>query len=170
MRNVVLLLLAALAVGCANSEAPTTVLIDSGWRPLTISASARVQEIHATEVLVVMATGATLIDVRTPDERGRGPVEGEVWVPYEPKLLEKPSALEESDFVTRIAEHVSPEKMLILVCNKGVRSLHASRTLLAHGFTRVLNVTGGLRGNKKDPGWIAWGGLPPQMIADSTSR
>jgi rhodanese-related sulfurtransferase len=87
------------------------------------------------------AAGALLVDVRNPDEWQAGHAPQATLIPL--------GALPD-----RLAE-VPRDRDVLLICRSGNRSGQAQRLLLQHGFTRVLNVSGGMN---------AWtnAGLPVQ--------
>ncbi|NKC15242.1 MAG: Grx4 family monothiol glutaredoxin [Gammaproteobacteria bacterium] len=70
-----------------------------------------------------------LIDVRTPEERGRAVIEGSV-------LLEQGSSGE--------IERLEKATMLVFYCHTGVRSAQAAEHFRLQGFSNVYNVVGGI--------------------------
>lgn len=71
-----------------------------------------------------------VIDVRTPGEWESGHIEGARHIPL-PKL------------VTNLA-HLPKDVPIAVICGSGYRSSIAASLMLAHGFTRVQNVIGGM--------------------------
>lgn len=68
--------------------------------------------------------GATLVDVRTPEEFATGHLPGAVNIPVE-------------ELPRRFPELGSPEKPLVVYCRSGARSSRAERLLKEHGFQDV---------------------------------
>ena len=85
-----------------------------------------------TEELAGRATGVLVLDVREPEEYGRGHVPGAVNLP-------------QADVATRLAE-LPRDRPLAIICQSGKRSLAAARFLAEVGFTQVTNVRGGTAG------------------------
>ena len=83
------------------------------------------------EVEEKRASGAALIDVRTPDEFATGSIEGAVNIPLD-------------DIRERIPE-IPRDKEIVLFCAVGLRGYVAQRILLGKGFERVVNLNGGYK-------------------------
>jgi rhodanese-related sulfurtransferase len=103
--------------------------------------SATVDAIDVLEAQRRQSAGALLIDVRNPDEWQAGHAPQATLIP----LGALPDRLEE----------VPRDREVLLICRSGNRSGQAQRLLLQHGFTRVLNVSGGMNA------WTS-AGLPVQ--------
>ncbi|HET8957057.1 MAG TPA: rhodanese-like domain-containing protein [Microcella sp.] len=86
-------------------------------------------EIDVDRLVVVMAEGARVIDVREPDEYAEAHVPGVELVP----LGMVP------DNVDRLAGHDGP---LYIICRSGARSLRAAEYLEARGI-EAISVAGG---------------------------
>jgi len=71
------------------------------------------------------ATGATVIDVRTPAEYAAGHLQGAVNID-----------VQSADFATKIAA-LDKSAHYIVYCRTGVRSANAASTMKAAGFTNV---------------------------------
>lgn len=71
-----------------------------------------------------------LVDVREPVEVATGMLPGAVNMPM-------------SSFVERVNE-LDPERPVVLVCRSGNRSGQVAEYLAGHGFTKVVNLTGGM--------------------------
>ncbi|RKH71582.1 rhodanese-like domain-containing protein [Corallococcus aberystwythensis] len=71
--------------------------------------------------------GATLVDVRTPEEFAAGHLPGAVNIPVD-------------ELPQRLAELGSPEKPLVLYCRSGARSSRAELLLKERGFQDVFNL------------------------------
>lgn len=97
-----------------------------------------VPEIDVTALAALHAAGATVIDVRNPDEYEAGHVPGARLIP----LPEVPE---------RVAE-IPLGEPVYLICAVGGRSMRAAEFLTAQGAD-VTNIAGGTKG------WIA-AGLP----------
>ena len=71
-----------------------------------------------------------LLDVRTPVEVGVCRLPGSIFIP----LQELPSRLEELD----------PEQPTVVYCHHGIRSAQAVAFMRGRGFSRTMNLTGGI--------------------------
>lgn len=71
--------------------------------------------------------GATLVDVRTPEEFAAGHLPGAVNIPVD-------------ELPQRLAELGEPEKALVLYCRSGARSSRAELLLKERGFQDVFNL------------------------------
>lgn len=71
--------------------------------------------------------GATLVDVRTPEEFAAGHLPGAVNLPVD-------------ELPQRLGELGSPEKPLVIYCRSGARSTRAERLLKERGFQDVFNL------------------------------
>jgi rhodanese-related sulfurtransferase len=85
-------------------------------------------EVDLADVVEAYRSGATIIDVREPDEFARGHVPGAVSIPLS-VLGERLSDIESSDVV-------------YVICRSGNRSRRAASMLIAAGCTAV-SVAGG---------------------------
>ncbi|MFB1481788.1 rhodanese-like domain-containing protein [Corallococcus sp. RDP092CA] len=74
-----------------------------------------------------VAAGATLVDVRTPEEFAAGHLPGAVNIPVE-------------ELPRRLAELGSPEKPFVIYCRSGARSSRAEHLLRERGFQDVFNL------------------------------
>ncbi|MCR6110089.1 rhodanese-like domain-containing protein [Bacillus sp. A301a_S52] len=70
------------------------------------------------------------VDVRTPDEYARNHIKGFNNIPLH-------------DLTTRLDE-LSNTKEIVLICQSGMRSNKASKILIKKGFTKVMNIHGGI--------------------------
>lgn len=86
------------------------------------------REIDVTELESVLATGASLVDVRETDEFAEARVPGAVSIPL-------------SEFVARVDE-VPADGTVYVICAAGGRSAQAAQYLEARGVDAV-NVAGG---------------------------
>jgi rhodanese-related sulfurtransferase len=85
---------------------------------------ARGRELQGSEARALVAHGATLLDVRTAEEFGRGHLPGAVNVPVQ-------------ELEHRWAEVGRPDGDVVVYCRSGHRSARATELLRAHGFTKV---------------------------------
>jgi adenylyltransferase/sulfurtransferase len=74
----------------------------------------------------------TLLDVREPNEVLVARIEGALWIP----LAELEARMGELEAVR--------DQTIVVHCHHGIRSTKAARQLLAHGFTMVENLDGGI--------------------------
>lgn len=75
----------------------------------------------------VVAAGARVVDVRTPEEYAMGHVPGAVNIPL-------------SVLPVRLAELGPRDRPLVLYCRSGARSAQATQFLTRQGFTDILDV------------------------------
>lgn len=78
----------------------------------------------ALDARALVARGALLLDVRTPEEFQQGHLPSAVNVPVQ-------------ELERRLAEVVSPARDVVVYCRSGRRSKQAADLLKAHGFTAV---------------------------------
>jgi rhodanese-related sulfurtransferase len=92
-----------------------------------------------------------LIDIRRPDEWAS------TGVPENAHLLQ----MEDPLFEAKLSKLAGGDrtKPIALFCRTANRTRTVQAALMQHGYTRVMNVEGGLIGNPNDRGWAA-GGLP----------
>ena len=81
------------------------------------------------ETLAARTDDAFLLDVREPDEYQRGHVPGAVNMP-------------QAELATRLDE-LPRERPILVICQTGSRSRHATEFLTQIGYTDVANVLGG---------------------------
>jgi len=117
-----------------------------------------------------LAEGWTYVDVRTTQEFEAGHPQGALNVPI--MHAADGGMLPNADFV-RVMTAVFPKNAKIIVgCKAGGRSLRAAHTLLAEGFTNVLDQRAGWDGARgpfgevTEPGWSRVG-LPVESGASS---
>lgn len=103
---------------------------------MNLSRQPQAPEVDVTQMAVLMAEGAVLIDVRMPDEYAVVHVPGAVLIPL-PELGE------------RTAE-VPKDQEVYVICGVGGRSLTAAEALNNAGWNAV-SVAGGTRG------WVSAG-------------
>jgi rhodanese-related sulfurtransferase len=76
------------------------------------------------------ATPPLLLDVREPWEFEIAHIEGSTLVPL--------------GQVPRMVNREDPDREVVVICHHGIRSRNAGRFLEHHGFTRVINLAGGI--------------------------
>lgn len=91
------------------------------------------QAVGPTEAVRLMNQGAVLVDVRSQAEFDSGHILDARHVPQEE--------------VAKAAETLKrfKEKVVVVCCESGMRSGAAARVLQAQGFTKVVNLRGGLQ-------------------------
>src|SRR5262245_53275592 len=87
----------------------------------------RGREIQGPDARRLVAAGARLLDVRSPQEYAGGHLPGAVNIPVQ-------------EIDRRLAEVGPRDGELILYCRSGHRSGRAAEILRAHGFTKVHNL------------------------------
>src|SRR3954447_460235 len=87
----------------------------------------RGREIPGADARRLVAAGARLVDVRSPDEYAGGHLPGAVNIPVQ-------------ELDRRLAEIGPADHELIVYCRSGHRSTRAAELLRQHGFTRVHNL------------------------------
>jgi rhodanese-related sulfurtransferase len=81
---------------------------------------------------MISSAGATLIDVRTPEEFRQGHIEGAMLMPLD-------------EIGARIGELAAlKDRPVLLYCRGGNRSLVAGRILRKSGFVKISNLRGGI--------------------------
>ena len=120
------------------------------WLLLSLAALADAPIISAPEAQAKLERGEIiLLDIRSKKEwRETGVAKG-AW----------PVSMHESDFAKRInailAEY--PPEQIAVMCAVGGRSKHITTLLKRKGITGVIDMSEGMMGNKRGPGWIARG-------------
>lgn len=117
----------------------------AGFLAIVEESKARIQEITATDYVVLRESGAehVLIDVREESEWRAGHAAGAVHIG---------KGIIERDIETRVPD---ADRLLILYCGGGYRSALAADALQRMGYRRVRSLAGG---------WRAWreAGLPEE--------
>ncbi|MGI9601496.1 MAG: molybdopterin-synthase adenylyltransferase MoeB [Acidimicrobiales bacterium] len=101
------------------------------FRELLADAKRQVRETDPEGAEVLLADGATLLDVREPDEYEQGAV---------PNSIHIPRGNLESNIENRVTDRDTP---LVVMCAGGVRSAFAAKTLAELGYTDVISMDGG---------------------------
>jgi len=92
------------------------------------------QAVGTTEAVRLMNQGALLLDVRSQAEFDGGHILDARHVPQEQVAAQAADALKRFK-----------DKVVITCCESGMRSQAAARVLQAQGFTKVVNLRGGLQ-------------------------
>jgi phage shock protein E len=102
--------------------APVLVLLFLGGCFLLIRTDVTGQDAHK-----LVADGARLVDVRSPDEYAKGHIDGavNVWVSELPK---------------RLGELEPKDKPIVVYCHTGIRATRAMKILREAGFSQVHNL------------------------------
>ena len=87
-------------------------------------------EVDVNHYRNALGDNGQLVDVREPAEVASGMLPGAVNIPM-------------SAFVERMRE-LDPARPVVLVCRSGNRSGQVAEYLSGHGFTTVVNLTGGM--------------------------
>ncbi len=127
----------------------------ASFRELLAATKAQITEVDPAEAERRWQDGATILDVREPDEVAQGVVPGSVQI-VRGNL--------EAQVENRIPDKATP---LVVMCAGGVRSAFAVRSLAELGYTDLVSMDGGF--NKwKDEGraWIT----PQSLTADQRNR
>ena len=116
---------------------------------IQVAYAAEVTEIDVQGLEKLMASGVTVIDVRTPGEwKQTGVVEGSIPIMF---FDEKRQPLIQ-EWMQQASNHISPDKQVAIICRSGNRSKVVGNFLIKqHGYESVYNVTGGIKA------WIAQG-------------
>ena len=120
------------------------------WLFLSLAAFADTPIISAPEAQAKLQRGEiVLLDIRSPKEwRETGVAKG-AW----------PVSMHESDFGKRINAILAqyPPEQVAVMCAVGGRSKYVTDLLEKKGITGVIDMSEGMIGNKRGPGWIARG-------------
>ncbi|MEM9133697.1 MAG: molybdopterin-synthase adenylyltransferase MoeB [Actinomycetota bacterium] len=125
------------------------------FRELLTATKAEIDETDPAGAEAAIAAGATLLDVREPDETAQGVVPGSVTI-VRGNL--------EAQVEARLSDKSTP---IVVMCAGGVRSAFAAKTLLELGYTDVTSMDGGFN-RWKDEG-RAWQ-VPQLLSADQRNR
>jgi molybdopterin/thiamine biosynthesis adenylyltransferase len=127
----------------------------TSFRELLAATKSAINETDPAEAEAKIAAGATLIDVREPDETAQGVVPGSVLI-----VRGNLEAQVESRLPDKNTE-------LVVMCAGGVRSAFAAKTLAELGYSNVTSMDGGFN-RWKDEG-RAWE-APKTLNADQRNR
>jgi rhodanese-related sulfurtransferase len=87
----------------------------------------RGREIQGGDARKLVAAGARLLDVRSPEEYARGHLPGALNIPVQ-------------ELDRRVAEVGPTDGELVVYCRSGHRSSRAAEILRQHGFSKVHNL------------------------------
>jgi molybdopterin/thiamine biosynthesis adenylyltransferase/rhodanese-related sulfurtransferase len=122
------------------------------FRELLKNTKSQIREVTTEEASAMRDAGATVLDVREPDEFEQGAIPGAVFIPR-------------GNLETNIENRVPDKSKLVVIhCASGVRSVFAAKTLSELGYEDVVSVAGGF--NKwKDEGrdWRVPRSLTPEQ-------
>ncbi len=127
----------------------------TSFRELLAQTKAAIDETDPAGAATAIEAGATLVDVREPDETAQGVVPGSVQI-VRGNL--------EAQVEARIPDKSTP---LVVMCAGGVRSAFAAQTLEALGYADVTSMDGGFN-RWKDEG-LPWE-VPQTLNADQRNR
>lgn len=127
----------------------------ASFRELLAQTKAEINEVDTERGAALRLDGATILDVREPDEVAQGVIPGSVGIVR-------------GNLEAQIESHI-PDKStpLVVMCAGGVRSAFAVKTLEMLGYTNLVSMDGGF--NKwKDEGrdWI----MPQTLTAEQRNR
>lgn len=124
-------------------EATNRGLADMAWAMLITTPPVPEIDIDAVESRV---PDASVLDVREPEEYAHGHIPGAINVP-------------QADLASRL-EEVPRDRPVMVVCERGVRSLRAAQFLIQVGIDQVVSVNGGT---------AAWRGAGKTVAVGDTS-
>ncbi|MEO1055432.1 MAG: molybdopterin-synthase adenylyltransferase MoeB [Actinomycetota bacterium] len=125
------------------------------FRDLLANAKSEIDEIDTATAAERIAAGATVLDVREPDEYDEGALAGAIHIPR---------GHLEAQIENRIADK---DAEIVVYCAGGVRSAFAAKTLAELGYSNALSMDGGF-GRWKDEG-RAWT-TPASLSPEQTNR
>jgi sulfur-carrier protein adenylyltransferase/sulfurtransferase len=125
------------------------------FRDLLSAAKSQITEIETEDAAARIAAGATVLDVREPDEFDQGALAGAIHIPR---------GHLEAQIENRVSDKNTP---VVVYCAGGVRSAFAAKTMQELGYTDVLSMAGGF-GRWKDEGrpWTT----PVVLTAEQRNR
>lgn len=88
------------------------------------------RELDPLAVKAIAASGAYLIDVRTPEEVAQGVIDGAVHIPLHLLPLR--------------AADIPQDKPVVMYCRSGARSAQACSFMASKGFSNMHNLSGGI--------------------------
>lgn len=127
----------------------------TSFRELLAETKSAIRETDPAGAERAIADGATLLDVREPDETAQGVV---------PDSVQIVRGNLEAQVEARIPDKGTP---LVVMCAGGVRSAFAAQTLQSLGYTDVISMDGGFN-RWKDEG-RSWE-IPKTLTADQRNR
>ena len=111
--------------------------------------AAELKDINVDQLKTLIASGVTVIDIRTPGEwEQTGIVDGSIPIMF---FDEKGKPHTEA-WIEKVLEHIEVDSQLALICRSGNRTRMVGNYLVKQrGFQQVYNVKGGIKS------WIAKG-------------
>jgi molybdopterin/thiamine biosynthesis adenylyltransferase/rhodanese-related sulfurtransferase len=103
----------------------------ASFRELLSNAKSQIREVDTAAAQSAIEQGATVLDVREPDEYEQGALPGAVHIPR---------GNLESNIENRITDHGAP---VVVYCAGGTRSAFAAQTMQELGYTDVVSMIGG---------------------------
>src|SRR5258708_40299628 len=103
----------------------------ASFRELLSAAKSQIREVDTTSAEAAIAAGATVLDVREPDEYDQGALPGAVHIPR---------GNLESQVENRISDR---DAEVVVYCAGGTRSAFAAKTLAELGYSNVVSMAGG---------------------------
>ncbi len=112
------------------------------------ASAAEVRDVDINQLKELIASGVTVIDVRTPGEwKQTGLVENSIPIMFFDEKR-KPRPIE---WMNQASDYIQPEGEVALICRTGNRSKIIGNYLIRqHGFQNVYNVKGGIVSWMKD--------------------
>jgi rhodanese-related sulfurtransferase len=120
------------------------VIVSSG------SVSAEPKILSAPEAQAQMVAGEIVVlDIRSPEEWAASGVAEGAW----------PITMHAPDFPERLQQILErhPADQVAFICATGGRTAHVINALSQHGVTGFLDLSEGMMGNPRGPGWLARG-------------
>lgn len=84
------------------------------------------------ELLAQADNRPVLLDVREPWEHQLCAIDGSLQIPM--------------NLVPHSLDHLNPDQEIVVICHHGMRSMQVANFLLRSGFTKVVNLHGGING------------------------
>ena len=126
-----------------------------------------VDRVTPDDAAKLLEQGWKYLDVRSIPEFDGGHPAGAFNIPLQ---HQGPSGMVPNpDFMTVVQRAFSPQDRLVLGCRSGNRSLHAAEMLQAQGFDQVVDMRGGLSGEKDQAGNIVLAGWQASGLPVSTA-
>lgn len=130
------------------------------WFIFAMTAAADTPILSAPDAQAKVASGdIVLLDIRSRGEwADTGLAEG-AW----------PVSMHEPDFGVRLRAILAafPPEQIALICATGGRTAHVANILRQNGIDGVVDVSEGMMGNPRGPGWIARG-MPVVTLEEAT--
>ncbi|WP_428262640.1 rhodanese-like domain-containing protein [Haliangium sp.] len=115
-----------------------------------------IKRIAPKEAATLMEQGWTYVDVRSVPEFEQGHPAGAWNVPF---MHRAAGGMQPNpDFLAVMQAAFAADTPLIVGCQTGRRSLRAAETLVQHGFTQVVDMRGGLAGERNPAGQVVFPG------------